>query len=109
MKPKQTFRRRASPAEVPFLWNEFNLPALRRDLRCYQRQWVFEELNESAASCIRGEDHFTGDLRRFLFAAPQSLALAQLPPRLGQIDWWKTGSSSAARETANEANGCERE
>lgn len=83
MEPKQLFGRNAAPAKVAFLWNEFDLPAFGRELRCNQRQRVFEELNESAAIVVRGENYFTCYFRRILFASPQSLTLTQLPAALG--------------------------
>src|SRR5437762_2762311 len=99
MKPKQRFRRRAAPAEVPFLWNEFDLPALRRDLRCNERQRVFQELNEGASIRIGGQDHLACNFWRVLFAPPQSLALTKLPAWFGQVDRGKIRASSAADET----------
>jgi len=85
--------------EMPFLRNEFDLPALGRDLRCDKGQRIFEELNEGVASCVRGQDHLTRDLRRFLFAAPQSLALAELPPGSDKLTAGRFGQCGSQRKS----------
>jgi len=98
----------ASPCVVLVLGGEFHGPLICRTLGNHQWKWGFTELNETAVVLAIGYDQVSSDFANAVLEVPDSLALANGPPRLLEIDFGQRGSRFAAEagQKSDEEKNC---